>query len=456
MCLERSLRLQARSILVFLGLGCLAPLAFAGNVIRVGPGQTFAEIGPAVARAAHGDLILVTPGTYAPFVVDGKGVSIVGDGGAFVLAQTPGVPEILVRNIPPGRDVTIDSAHIDFKDEGAPAVSVSNNAGSVKLRRLRVQATDHLFFGTTAQAMVEVEHTALFWLIDSSISAVGLDALGQPTDFVVHTLRPRIGNDGVSGLQLLDSHGIVQNSRMRGFRSLRPQAFGGDGLRLVDEGPDFTDASAWLLQDRLGPANQASFKGGNGLNGGHAVHQIRDPFERSLIRACGGDDDQVTLTYGPGFGEPAFGGKIGGLYGTNNSNGGNQVPGVGIAFRPPDHCHDAWRNESSVASGQYSIGSSFDVRVRSRMDRSFLVIFTGSSSFQFAPTTFTGRAVLDASSIFGWKWGTTPAKTTATISMPIPVQPALVGLQITVQTAFGPIGGNLNNLGMPSFAVIVP
>jgi len=456
MCPERSLRLQARSILVFLGFACLGPLAFAGNVIRVGPGQTFAEIGPAVARAVHGDLILVTPGTYAPFVVDGKGVSIVGDGGAFVLTPTPGVPEIVVRNIPLGHDVTIDEAHIDYNDAGAPAVSVSNNAGSVRLRRLHVKATDHLFLGTTAQALVEVEHTSLFWLIDSSISTIGVDAMGQPIAFVAHTLRPRIGNDGVSGLQILDSHGIVQNSRMRGYRSLRPQVFGGDGLRLVDEGPDLSDASTWLLEDRLGPAVHTAFRGGDGLNGGHAVHQIRDPFERDLIQACGGADDQVTLTYGPGLGEPAFGGKIGGLYGVNNSNGGIPIPGVGIAFRPPEHCNDARRNESSVASPLASLGSSFDVRVRSRMDRTFLVIFTSSSSFQLTPTPYTGRAVLDANSILGWRLGTTPAMTTVTVSVAVPPRPVLVGLQVTVQTLFGPIGGPLSNLGQPSFAVIVP
>jgi hypothetical protein len=443
-------------LLAFLGLGCLGPLAFAGNVIRVGPGQAFAEIGPAVASAAHGDLILVTPGTYAPFVVDGKGVSIVGDGGPIDLTQTPGVPEIVVRNIPLGRDVTIDKARIAYKDAGAPAVSVSANAGSVRLVRLDVTPTDHLLSGTTAQAIVEVEHTALFWLIDSSISYSGFDATGRPLDFVAHTLRPRIGNDGVSGLQLLDSHGIVQNSHVRGFSSVRPQLHGGDGLRLVDEGPDLSDASAWLLQDLVEPSFNTGFMGGSGFNGGHAVHQIRDPFERNLIQACGGPNDLVALSYVPGAGEIALGGNLGGLYGTNNSNGGRPVPGVGIAFRPPDHCPDARRNESTVPSPLVPIGTAFDVRVRSRMDRSFILIFTGSARFQLTPTPFTGRALLDASTILGFRNGTTPAKTTVTISVPIPALPALVGRQITVQSAFGPIGGVLNNFGQPALAVMVP
>lgn len=455
MC-SRSLRLQVRSILAFLGLGCLGPPAFAGNVIRVGPGEAFGEIGPAVASAAHGDLILVTPGTYAPFVVDSKGVSIVGDGGPIDLTQTPGVPEIVVRNIPLGRDVTIDKAHILYLDTGAPAVSVSNNAGSVRFVRLIVTPTDHMLLGTTAQAMVEVERTALFWLIDSLITWSGTDAAGVPLNFLTFTLRPRIGNDGVSGLQLLDSHGVVQNSVVRGFGSQRPQLHGGDGLRLVDEGPDLTDASAWLLQDLVEPDFAANFIGGRGFNGGHAVHQIREPFERDLIQACGGHDEMITLSYVPGPGEPWAGGKLGGLYGMNNANGARPVPGIGVAFRPPDHCPDARRNESTVHSPLVPIGTSFDVRVRSRLQRNFVLFFTDEARFQLEPRPFTGRALLDPDTILGWRGGTTPAKSTVTVSVPILSRLQLIGRQITVQSVFGPTGGHLNNFGQPALAVLVP
>ena len=449
---------SVRSIVTLLGFACLGALASAGDVLRVGPGQTFAQIGPAVASAASGDLILVTPGTYAPFVVAGKGLAIAGDGGTFVVNQTPGVAEIVVRNVPLGQDVTILSAQIDFLDAGAPAVRVEDNAGSVRFSGLVVAPTDHLLQGTTAQAMVEVERTALFWLIDSLVWWEGVDGSGNPLDFVAHSLRPRIGNSGVSALQLVDSHGIVQNSRLRGLRSLQLQDFGGDGLRLVDQGPDLTDASAWLLEDRVQPGFNASFRGGNGFNGGHAVHQIRDPIERNLIRACGGRDDAVTLIYGPGAGMNGLGGKIGGLYGENNSNGGRpSTPrGGGVAFFPPEHCPDAWRNESSVLASLVPIGSSFDVRVRSRLPRNYVVVFTGSARFAFAPAPFSGRAVLDPGKVLGWRGGTTAAMTTQVVSMPIPLHPALFGRQITVQTAFGEIGSNLTNLGQPALAVLTP
>ena len=104
---------------------------------------------PVASESVAGSTVTTTPG----------GVSIVGDGGPIDLTQTPGVPEIVVRNIPLGRDVTIDKAHILYLDTGAPAVSVSDNAGSVRFVRLTVTPTDHMLLGTTAQAMVEVERT---------------------------------------------------------------------------------------------------------------------------------------------------------------------------------------------------------------------------------------------------------------------------------------------------------
>ena len=456
MRLSRASRsLASRALLALTVLACTTSIAFAGNVLRVGPGQPFAEIEDAITSANTGDLILVTPGTYAPFVLDGKGLSIVGEGGPFDLTQTPGVPEILVRNVPLGQDVTILGAHIAYRDENAPAVSISNNAGSVRLSQLDVTPTDHMFNGTTAQAIVEVTRTALFWLIDSSVAFGGLDPQGQPLNWIAHTLNPRIGNDGVSAVQLLDSHGVVQNSRLRGFSTLRPSVSGGDGLRLVDEGPDLSDASAWLLEDRLGPDYRTGFQGGSGLNGGHAVHQIRTPIERNLIRACGGPDDAITLSYNPGSGERAFGGQFGGLYGENNWNGAVVVRG-NVAFRPPDHCHEVWRNESSLPSPLVPIGTALDVRVRSRTDRSYLLVFTDSSRFQLTPTPYTGRGLLDGSGILAWRSGTSPAKTTVHVSVPTRALPSLIGLQVTVQALFGPIGRELNNVGQPALAVMVP
>ncbi|MCA8950570.1 MAG: right-handed parallel beta-helix repeat-containing protein [Planctomycetes bacterium] len=50
----------------------------AQSVLRVGPGQTYADIPPAIAAAAPGDLVLVAAGTYSPFTLD-KGITLRAD-----------------------------------------------------------------------------------------------------------------------------------------------------------------------------------------------------------------------------------------------------------------------------------------------------------------------------------------------------------------------------------------
>src|SRR6187402_812579 len=52
-----------------------------------GPGVFSTDIQPAVDAAANGDLVLVRAGTYFGFTIDGKGVSVVADAGATVVAN---------------------------------------------------------------------------------------------------------------------------------------------------------------------------------------------------------------------------------------------------------------------------------------------------------------------------------------------------------------------------------
>ena len=98
----------------------LAPLsliAFAAvpnaDLLRVGPGEIFTTIQAAVDAASDGDLILVEPGSYPEFRVDGKDLSIVGDAGTFtVLESASPDPAILVQNVAQGQEVLIVGAVI--------------------------------------------------------------------------------------------------------------------------------------------------------------------------------------------------------------------------------------------------------------------------------------------------------------------------------------------------------
>jgi hypothetical protein len=75
-----------------------------------GPGSQYTSIADAVAASADGDVILVRPGGYQPFVVDGKGLAIVAD------APPPAAAPVLlhtafdhptVRNLSSGQSVVL-------------------------------------------------------------------------------------------------------------------------------------------------------------------------------------------------------------------------------------------------------------------------------------------------------------------------------------------------------------
>jgi hypothetical protein len=69
----------------------------------MGPGATHADLPPAIAAAEDGDTVLVRPGTYAAFTLDGKGLVITAD--------VTGFPKITgtltVRNVPTGSAVVV-------------------------------------------------------------------------------------------------------------------------------------------------------------------------------------------------------------------------------------------------------------------------------------------------------------------------------------------------------------
>lgn len=226
---------------------------------------------------------MVDPGTYTNFVVDGNdpssvsSVSILAASGSFTLTPVPGAPEIIVRDVPAGSVVTIIGVQISYADPLAPAVLVIDNAGAVRLSELDVQRAGNVI-GSTAQACVEVQNTATFWLIDSSIWSA--------TDWAGSTFNPRlaggISNDGFSALQFVDSKGVVQNSRLRGYyncNTFSPTGYGGDGLRAVG-----TNTSVWLLEDNVSAAFATTCRGGDGNYGGNAVHQFRTPTDKNRIQ----------------------------------------------------------------------------------------------------------------------------------------------------------------------------
>lgn len=442
-----------RTIAPILASPFLVTHVFAENVLRVGSTQLYTDIGQALAAAQPGDLILVDPGSYPPFAIDGlqlSDVSVVADSAPFSINQTAGVAEIEIQNIPAGSSVSIIGAHIPYVDQLAPAVYVHSNLGAVRFVDLDVEPISDLL-ATTARACVEVVDTDTFWLTDSSIWSVV-----QPFGYTASPLvAGGITNDGFSGLLMEDSQGIVQNSRLSGYHNEGslggPTGYGGDGLRAIGE-----DTSVWLLEDHEGPAYQTRFRGGSGVIGGHAVHQVRSVFAPNQITSCGGPDNAIGLTYQPGqqFGG-CTGNFAGGYIGFNNSNNIVFVSCLHWTAKAVKHCpSDDRRNETTVTSPLVAIGTNLQVKVRTRLDRTYSMYFSFVTNFTFSVPGFTGRGMVG--SPFATLSGNTTAQTVTTLNLPIPPLAALIGSQVSVQGAFGPPGGPVDNLGLPAMVVVGP
>jgi hypothetical protein len=115
----------------------LAPQLLAQNVLTVEPGGAFSEIQAAVTAAQDGDVIRVRAGTYSPFDVVGKSLTIVGEPGASVLYFSfgpvfPPNQALEVRGLAAHqrlvvRDIDFTLSYVD----PIPSVLVQNCAGAV-------------------------------------------------------------------------------------------------------------------------------------------------------------------------------------------------------------------------------------------------------------------------------------------------------------------------------------
>jgi hypothetical protein len=416
-------------------LASVAPAAHAGDVLRVGPTKAFATLQAAVDAAGGGDVILVDPGTYPAFVVDGKALSIVGaDGAAFDVQTAPGVPAIRVRNVPAGGVASVLGARVSYAEPSVPAVHVTANAGAVRFSRLLV-SLDADLPNAAPRAAVEVEDTASFWLIDSQVWST-IPRLGN-------TLDPAGANDGLSALEMRDSDGVVQNVLLRGYDN--SGMYAGDGLRARG------DVSAWLRTDIVNNSANSRFAGGNGgAYGGHAVHLVGPKGNRDQIKMCPG------LALDPSSGALQKGGK----YGINDDPGITTFPcGPGwtcTSYRTPDTCAGEQLGENTLLADTVAPGGLITLRVWTARTRSYTTVMSATTRYARSLGAFAGHPLIRTSSFVVVSSGVSVAGVTTVVNLPVPSQSGLAGLQLTFQTALGPVGGPYDSLSAPALCVIAP
>jgi len=406
-------------------LALLAASATAGNVLRVGPTQTYVTIQAAINAAVNGDVIIVDSGVYPAFVLAGKRVSILPSGTDFEVQTATGTPAIDVNGIPAGMTVSILGAVVRYTEPSAPAVRISNNPGAVRLSRLFVSMDANLP-NAAARAAVEVESTDTFWLYASQVTT--------STARSGNTVNPTGANDGISGVELLDSNGVLQEVTLNGYDNAG--AYAGDGLRVRD------DSTAWLRSEIFRSAGSNSFFGGQGGTfGGHAVH---------LIMAAPAQQDRITMCQGADL-HLGTGTTDGGYYGINN-NAGKKVNGSITTWRVPDLCSGAQVGETQTDLDTVSIGTTFTVRVWTLQASVYGLAWSANADYERTVTGYYGRGLIDQTNYSILASGSTSAATAVPVSVTIPNLNALRGLQMTFQTAFGP--STANALSGPALVVV--
>lgn len=189
-------------------------------------GAQFTDIGAAVGAAASGDAILVGPGAYAPFVVDGKSLVLIGDGATVFQAHNntaPVPPSIEIANLAVGQIVQLVGISVSHFGPAPAALQVHDCAGTVWVQSA--------FLDSFAAPAVAVEQCADVVLVEclGQTSRGGVAPNGAPLAFPGARL---VGSSvRIVGGEYRGSTGVLVGT---GVPPQTGAADGGDGLLVID------------------------------------------------------------------------------------------------------------------------------------------------------------------------------------------------------------------------------
>jgi hypothetical protein len=224
---------------VMAGIGLTLSLA-AQNTIVVdaanGPGASFADIQPAIDAANDGDRILVRAGSYSGFVIDGKGLAILGESGVFIDRMAL----VEIRNTTAQQPIALADLSI-----GAPFLffthTIENCDGRVTIERTRMGGAATPFrFLDCADVRITASRAdagALFRnsraTITDSVVLVG-PGLTTPHDaLVLETSQVQVSRCNVFGQSLFFRAGVSAAIAVDGSSTL---FLSGDGSNSVAAG----------------------------------------------------------------------------------------------------------------------------------------------------------------------------------------------------------------------------
>ncbi len=214
-----------------LALLLVAPPALAqGSVIVVddapGPPADFDDVQDAVDAAADGDVVLVRPGIYTGFTVDGKALRVLGieEGGERPRLFGFG-SSLRVQNLAAGQETTVRGFDVDV------FTNLQNNLGDVVLEDLTGQGSVGI---TNSDSVLLIRNESYgIAVTNSTVHAWELDVEGAPSS----------GEDGIrltdsflflSGSTVDGADGVPGSSGSFGFPFCGNGGAGGDGIQLVN------------------------------------------------------------------------------------------------------------------------------------------------------------------------------------------------------------------------------
>ncbi|MFK7740519.1 MAG: hypothetical protein AB8H80_09350 [Planctomycetota bacterium] len=193
-----------------------------------GPGANFVDIAAAITAVPDGATLLVRTGTYAPFTLQAKGLTILADPGT----QVTGTTEIL--DTLPNQAVIVRGMEVDITAGDRQAILLQNCAGPVLLEGLTTPSTlpPYVIFGLFFYIPVGLRAANCDQVIlrDSTLTGVALNA----SNTVVESCLLRGGDEvpisgngsppsAIAGLHIQSSSvEIVGNSLIIGGNAAAP------------------------------------------------------------------------------------------------------------------------------------------------------------------------------------------------------------------------------------------
>lgn len=256
---------------------CLVALLAAPATAQVG-GATWAggfDLQAAIDAAPEGGVVLVPPGQYDTFTIDGKGLDVVASGAGLVTIGSPTQPHnpfadwVAVRNLPAGSEVRLAGFRLALPRGSVSApLTLEDCQGPVALISLRM--TDD--YGFTE--LLRVERCDSVSVTDCRFLGYDRDLLGFDPPYVA----PR------AALHAIDSSVFLTGSQLRGMDAAPLTAFSspiaGSGVlaensTVVATACEITGGDGQLFGSPLGPGEGGpggAFLASVGLGSGEAPH----------------------------------------------------------------------------------------------------------------------------------------------------------------------------------------